>query len=336
MTKLRWPVVRYNGARDNRPKADEWGADELMRHLCWPSIWSRAKIDVPAWSPVEMVPGATRANENVIAVSMLVLDCDQGEPIEVLESLGDEFIRLGHTSWSHRPDHPKARLVFPFARPCPLAHWPQVWRAASRWAAANGVTIDAAVKDASRIYFEAYVPWQAGEPGGNVHLEHFESWAYENDPTDSFRAPAALPGRPRRLMEWAHLACEFPDPVERNEVRIITAGRADERLDFYGKRKRAFALAMLRHRCQLMVIAGEGGKGAQTGRNNRTFAAARLVARLTLAGCIDESEGIEIVSTAAENAGLSRKEYSRAIRNGLAAGVADGPEDIDRYLTRCR
>ena len=332
MTDLEWPVVFYDGARDNLPKSALVSAAELEMHLCFPRIWNRAKVDVPAWSPVRMAEGATRAAANVLQVSMLVLDCDAGESIEVLEALGDEYIRLGHTSWSHRPEHPKARLIFPFATPCPAEHWSRVWSAAAKWAGEHGVTVDAATKDPSRLYFLPYVPWQAAEPGGNVHLEQFESWAYSDGGSPS----GLCADRPRRLLSWAHLASEYPDDPPRKTVRISTAGSADETLDSHGRRRRAFALAMLRHRCRAMIAAGEGGKGAQTGRNSRTFALARLVSRLTLAGCIQEAEGISVVEAAAAAAGLSSKEYNRAIRNGLAAGVADGPEDIDRMLTEGR
>ncbi len=106
-----WDAVRYNGARARRPQAERWDWQELIRVLCWVRTWQRAKIDVPAWGPVRMLPGTTRAAKNVQSVSMLVLDCDQGESIEVLEALGDEYARLGHTSWSHSQQHPKARLI---------------------------------------------------------------------------------------------------------------------------------------------------------------------------------------------------------------------------------
>ncbi len=331
-----WSVALYDGARDNRAHAAQWGTRALLRRLCWPQVWTKSKIDIPAWSPIQIEDGARRAAKNVQAVSMLVLDCDAGESIECLERLGDEYVRLGHASWSHRPEHPKARLIFPFARPCSVEHWPRVWSAAARWASDNGVTVDAATKDPSRLYFLPYVPWQAGDPGGNVHLERFESWAYESDPDNRLQPPGGLPGRHRRLLDWAHLASDYPEPAPRSQVQIVTAGRADETTDDHGRRRRQFALAMLRHRCRAMIAAGEGGKGAQTGRNNRTFALARLVARLTLAGCIDQQEGISMVESAAGSAGLSPKEYGRAIRNGLSAGVADGPEDVDRMLTEDR
>jgi hypothetical protein len=77
-----WPVVRYDGARARKPQAERWEQaerwdwQELIRVLCWVRTWQRAKIDVPAWAPVQMQPGTTRAAKNVHSVSMLVLDSD--------------------------------------------------------------------------------------------------------------------------------------------------------------------------------------------------------------------------------------------------------------------
>lgn len=329
-----WSLVLYNGARDNRPKPVVWREGDLIAQLHTAKTWKRSKVDAPAWSPVKMKPEATRAAGNVEAITMLVLDCDAGEDIRILETLGDEFIRLGHTSWSHSETHPKARLVFPFRCPCPVRHWPKVWSAASRWALAQGVTVDASTKDPSRLFFLPYVPWQPGPEDSNPHLRRFESWVYGDCPEGSTHdVPGALPNRRRDWLCWAQLACEFPEPPPKPVVYFASAGRLDETTDDRERRRRAFAIGMLRHRCRAMVAAGEGGKGGGTGRNNRTFALARLVARLVAAGCLDQAQGIDMVQTAAAASGLSANEYSRAIRNGLVAGQADGPEDIDSLLT---
>ena len=318
MTTRSWAVVTYDGARDNRPKPESWTRSDFVRRLCWPRAWKASKIQAPAWSPVVMREGATRAASAVVSVSALVLDCDAGDPLERLEGLGSSFVRYGHTSWSHAADYPKARLVFPFATPCPVDEWARVWSAAARWAAAGGVHVDSAARDPSRLYFLAFVPWQPGEPGGNVHLEHFEAWWHWEG---------------LELMSWARLAMRYPDPEPEAEVYTPTAGRLHDTEDAWEKRRRAFARGMLRYRCDAMVAAGEGGKGAGTGRNNRTFALARLVARLSLAGCLAEGEGLAMVYDAARTAGLPGREISRAIRNGLAAGRVDGPEDVDSMLT---
>ena len=318
MTERKWDVVRYDGARDNRPRAEQWARADFLRLLCWPRVWARAKVDAPAWSPVVMQEGATRAASAVVSVSALVLDCDAGDPLDRLEALGADFVRYGHTSWSHTPKHPKARLVFPFATPCPVEEWARVWSAAERWAAEHGVHVDSAARDPSRLYFLAYVPWQAGEPGGNVYLEQFTTWEYWEG---------------ERLMEWARLAMRYPEPEPEAIVYTPTAGALHDTEDRHEKRRRRFARAMVEHRCRGMVAAGEGKKGAGTGRNNRTFALARLVSRLALAGCLSEAEGVGMVQAAARAAGLPQREIGRAIRNGLAAGRVDGPENVDALLT---
>lgn len=328
MTEQRWSAVRYSGALDNLPRPVSWSARSLVETMTRHRDWIGEKVEAPAWSPVRMKPDtARRLAANVEAVTMLVLDCDSGESLDTLEALGDEYVRMGHTSWSHRPEHPKVRLVFPFRPdvPCPVSVWPRVWGAAARWAAAHGVTVDAATKDPSRLYF---LPATAPELEPR---EWFESWHYgEQEP----QRVGGLPSRPRSFLSWASLASAYPEP---ETVRMAppksTAGRLGETEDRRERRRRAFARGMLKHRCRAMVAAGEGGKGAKTGRAARTFALGRLVARLTRAGLIDEGWGVATVEDAAVASGLPAKEYGRAIRNGLAAGASDPLEDIDSMLT---
>lgn len=308
-----WDAVVYNGgARDNQADPRRWTWPDLCKVLTTRRDWPHAKVDVPAWSPVRM-SAPRRLAANVAAVTMLVLDCDRGESLDTLEALGSEYVRIGHTSWSHRPAHSKVRLVFPFASPCPVEHWPRVWDAAAQWAAAQGVTIDAATKDPSRLYFL---------PATEPTIEAREWWEFWWHGTDEGC----------RLLSWAALANDYPPVAPPPIVHVATCGRLEDTEDAREKRRRAFARAMVEHRCRGMVAAGEGGKGAGTGRANRTFALGRLVRRLALAGVLDEADGVAMVEAAAVEAGLAPKEYGRAIRNGLARGSADGPEDIEQYL----
>ena len=314
-----WPVVLYDGARDNKPRPALWTAADLYARLCWPTIWRGAKVDQPAWSPVVMQEGATRAASAVVSVSALVLDCDAGDPLQRLQALGSRFVRYGHTSWSHTPAHPKARLVFPFAVPCPVHDWPRVWSAAARWAAAASVHVDSAARDPSRLYFLAHVPHVEGvHESCNPRLHEFQSWEHTNG---------------LRFLSWARLAMDWPEPAEPLPVYTPTLGSLHDTDDKHERRRRRFALGMVQLRCRAMIAAGEGGKGAGTGRNNRTFALARLVARLALAGCLSEAHGAGMVEAAARAAGLPGREIGRAIRNGLAAGRVDGPENLDLLLT---
>lgn len=307
------PVVTYNGARDRVPQAARWDAADMIARLVWPRMWKGAKRDLPAWSPVVMRPGATRGIAGVVSVSALVLDCDAGDPLDRLEALGADFVRYGHTSWSHTPEHPKARLVFPFATPCPVDKWPRVWGAAARWAAAHGVTVDQSAKDPSRLYFLPYVPYDpTAEPGGNVQLEQFESWRH-------------VDGLPR--LSWARLAMDYPEPRRIPVYTRASTGKMEPTADEKEQARRRYAAGAIRHRCRQIEAHGEGG------RNVRVYAAARLAARLAAGGWVAVGEAAAQIEAAGLASGLGPKETARAVRNGLTHGAEEGPWDIDAHIT---
>ncbi len=111
------------------------------------------KTELPAWSPALYRAGVTsRSLEGVVEVSCLVLDYDDGTPVDAALARWADFPLIWHTSWSHMADGrtPKFRVVLPLARPVPAALWPRAWDAARRRAAG---TPDPKCKDASRIYF---------------------------------------------------------------------------------------------------------------------------------------------------------------------------------------
>ena len=316
-----WPVVLYRGARDNTPKPREWDAATMCRALAHHRVWTGAKVDAPAWSPVTFNTQSTKRRAALVeSVSMLVLDCDAGEPLDTLEGLGDEFVRLGHTSWSHSTHKPKARLVFPFdpARPCPVDKWEAVWGAASRWAAAHGVTVDAATKDPSRLYFGPYIPPDI------TAKEEADAWIYGPE-----RGTGVLPDRPRRFLSWARLATSFPPPEEEEPVVDFvksTAGSVYDTEDRHQRRRAAFASGLVASRARKLATAGKGG------RNSSLFGAARLVAQLEAAGALDGGAALAELATAANQAGLDAKEIRRTLASGYAAGGADPAYDIDREM----
>jgi len=325
---MRWPVVRYDGAHDRIPKPRMWTPETLIERLCRPVVWHRRKLDAPCWAPSVMVgPDATRAAANVSAVSMLVLDCDAGDPLRDLEALGDGYVRVGHTSWSHTPLHPKARLVFPFQRPCPVRHWGRVWGAAARWAAEHGVSVDPAAKDASRLYFGPYVPPTGPAGVQGVPVDWFRAWAYGPDDPPN---PGMLPPRPRELLNWARLASAYPEPEPEPFVVPVVQSRPPPSADVMERKRRAFARGMIARRCSLIVTHGKGG------RNVRVFAAGRLAGSLAAGGWVHLSDAVAEIEQAALAAGLDLKETRRALRNGLAAGASDGVYDIDQHLQEAR
>jgi len=317
----RWHVATYNGARDNRPKPAEWDAETLVRTLCTLNIWTGEKVQAPAWSPIQLHDGQqTRAKAAVRAVTMLVLDCDAGDSLDTLEALGDEFCRVAHTSWSHHADRPKARLVFPFAAPCPAEHWPRVWAAAAAWAAAGGVTVDPAAKDCSRLYFGSYVPDDI------TAREHWEAWAY--GPEEEERA-GRLPVRPRKLMSWAWLLAKWEPEEEEVSFRpppLAGVGTAKPRPEGYDEklsaRRRAFADACIESR-----IVALNGMGKGSGRNRALYSAGRLVRGLERSGDLDAIEAaLHSLATAALGEDMTIKEARRAIMNGYRRGYGEGDQ----------
>jgi uncharacterized protein (DUF927 family) len=106
--------------------------------------------DGSSWSPVSYKSGCTRKKGNVEAVYMAVLDVDDGTPNEELLERFSGFNYLAHSSFSHRPEHNKYRVIVPLTEPVPASEWSSVWKRLNQFAGGKN---DASVKDASRLYF---------------------------------------------------------------------------------------------------------------------------------------------------------------------------------------
>jgi len=114
------------------------------------------------WSPTLYAEGHTsRANAGVASVSALVFDMDKVPPDP--ERLAGVYW-IGHTTWSHKPETPKWRVVVPLAEPVPATSWRDVWRRAR---AALCPEADPSCKDPSRQY---YVP--SHPPGVTPSTSH--------------------------------------------------------------------------------------------------------------------------------------------------------------------
>jgi hypothetical protein len=217
-----------------------------------------------------------------------------------------------HTTWSHTPEHHKARVVFPLSEDCPRDQWLEVWQCAERWAATWGAIIDPACKNPSRLYFLPALP------GG-------EAWEIARI---NFRAYCFC----GRLLPWRWLQARYqpPKPVEtpqRPRTPGSWGGSDGRTLDRLERRKRAYARGAVEGVCRDLVAQGKGG------RNTACFAGGCTIARHAMAGTLDESEAVSMVLAAAMAAGLSEKEARTAIENGLATGKGDGPWDYSTTLS---
>lgn len=92
---------------------------------------ARAKTDLRLWSPALYQEDGRRDSDSVIHVSCLVLDFDSGVSIDEVSADWARWYHVIHTTWSHRPSHPKLRLAVPLAHPVHAADWRDVWE----WAA---------------------------------------------------------------------------------------------------------------------------------------------------------------------------------------------------------
>lgn len=118
---------------------------------------------LPAFAPVKLRDPRVRAGRNVESLSALVLDFDQGGDLEVVLDRWDGWERFAYTTWSHRPEAPRCRLVLPLAVPIPAEHWPALY---APIAEKNGS--DLACSDPGRIHF---VPAEGlGGPHKRVHV----------------------------------------------------------------------------------------------------------------------------------------------------------------------
>ncbi|MFT5583228.1 MAG: hypothetical protein ACI9VR_000806 [Cognaticolwellia sp.] len=112
-----------------KPKLKNKSKDQAKKAL---RLWS------PAW-----YRGTRRGRKGVAHLSCLVLDFDGGISPNHASELWGEHHHILHSTWSHRPEHPKFRLCIPLARPVLSADWAKIWE----WAQARcGGRADSATK----------------------------------------------------------------------------------------------------------------------------------------------------------------------------------------------
>lgn len=153
----------YSQLKRARDEAEERGEDvqealEAEHAKLRRDARKGAKETLPCWAPATFKPEAKRSSRNVLELSCLVLDYDDGTTPDEARAIWEQYFHIVHTSWSHTPESARFRLVLPLARPCPVAFWPRLWA----WAEEHcGHTIDPACKGASRMWTLPAVPTEA-------------------------------------------------------------------------------------------------------------------------------------------------------------------------------
>jgi len=211
--RLELDTAWFRHARDPRPvvRRIEWPRLAVGLRRFRPMQGSKAErlATCPLWSPVRLRPGGRRRLADVLEVTALVLDYDGGTTVDEALDQWAGFERVAHTTWSHRAEAPRCRVILPLVAPIPSDGWSELYKARIEEA-------DRQCCDPSRAYFLPAIgaggPHEARfEPGEVLDLrdEHAHILA-ERERAKVKRAERA---RARRR-QWA----TSPEAVER-EVR---------------------------------------------------------------------------------------------------------------------
>jgi hypothetical protein len=86
-----------------------------------------SKESLARWAPVEF-RDSYRARANVIRCYAVVLDVDDGTPLEHIESGLDGLFCITHSTFSASPNAPKWRVIVPLDRPVTADEYDRCWR----------------------------------------------------------------------------------------------------------------------------------------------------------------------------------------------------------------
>lgn len=162
---ISWATAAHAEAKGWRVEAPiSW--ERLVEMLSTHDI--RAAKDGMLWAPVSVASRGARVNGSVKAVHALVLDFDQGTPIELVRPRLDGLAWVGHSSHRHSPHKPKYRVVVQLSQPVDAAEWPEVWKVLH---GRLGPESDIACKNANRIYYLPSCPEESC----------FDAWTERSD-----------------------------------------------------------------------------------------------------------------------------------------------------------
>jgi hypothetical protein len=147
------------------------------------------KRNLRLWAPDLYVPGAKRGGDGVIHLSCLVLDYDKGLPFDEAQPRWRAWFHVAHSTWSHRPDRPKYRIILPLAAPVAAADWRRVWSWAQELA---GHWIDPAMSGRAATYA---LPTSPSAEAPKIAVLHRDGPLLDPVAEGLIGAPAPPPGR---------------------------------------------------------------------------------------------------------------------------------------------
>lgn len=162
---ISWATAAHAEAKGWRVEAPiSW--ERLVEALSSHDV--RAEKDGMLWAPVSVVSSGSRTKESVKAVHALVLDFDQGTPIELVKPRLQGLSWVGHSSHRHSPSKAKYRIIIQLSSPVAAGEWPNVWELLHK---RFGPESDIACKNVNRIYYMPSCPEESA----------WDSWAEHED-----------------------------------------------------------------------------------------------------------------------------------------------------------
>jgi hypothetical protein len=153
-----WPKLRKAAKKAEDAGEDPAAAAQQRYQYLRAEAVRGAKKDFRLWAPSLYKPASRRGSENVVYLSCLVLDYDDGTPLRDASETWEAWFHIVHTTWSHTEAHNKFRVVVPLAQPVPAKLWRQVWHWAEDFV---GRVIDPACKGEGHAFALPVVPDQA-------------------------------------------------------------------------------------------------------------------------------------------------------------------------------
>ncbi len=125
-----------------------------------------AKKELRIWSPALYQEGGRRESQYVQHLSCLVLDYDEGLPLDWATEEWKDYLHVVHTTFSHNRDTPKFRIALPLAQPVLAADWEGFWSWAQHRA---GMAVDPAPSAPSSTFALPATPSEEAERLAHVN-----------------------------------------------------------------------------------------------------------------------------------------------------------------------
>ena len=169
---MKWKLSTFKSLTNTKATTQLGHFHDIRKALLTP--WSRLNIkekkQLPLWSPT-VFRNDRRSGANAHALYFLVYDLDDGLTSFDTWRLFHKYLVMAHTSFSHRPQHHKYRIILPLANPIPATEWERASQAAlDMWKSmvGRGEPDLGALHDKARAYFRYGIP----HPESNIMADH--------------------------------------------------------------------------------------------------------------------------------------------------------------------